>query len=418
MAVKRSKNELTTRTLHAGRGARSANMKIVLDELRTQGPLSQAAIARQTRLSKASVNNIVKDLCGSGDAVIVAVNGREGLVQLTTARGAVVAVNFGPDGIHGAIFSFDTEKRIDSQIELREASAAPEMSLGMVVEFVRHLARLAGKRVSELLGVSVAVQAPIELATGCITSWAASRLPKLKDVPIQNFLSEALNLPVVVDNDANFAALAEWTWGCGKGAEDFLYVICSEQIGGGLVIGGKIYRGGTGVAGEIGHMVLTDSGPLCFCGSRGCLSAYASGRAILSVLQASELPKASLQDVIASAKHGDAACQSVLHEAGRSLGYALSNAARLIAPNIIAIGGALGQAGSFVFDGLRSSFEVPNMRAIADAITLCTGRLPGDAALLGGAAGLLASQDKGISQLPGWMLASATAGHKLLVNAG
>ncbi|WP_298283185.1 ROK family transcriptional regulator [Acidocella sp.] len=401
MPSKTPKSEQKPEKRQAGRGARAANTHLIVEALRTLGPLSQAMIARQTGLSPASVNNIIHALRHDHVVSVEAINGREALVRLATTKGAVASVTVGPEVMSGALVSFDRERRFDAL--LRPPAGQAGTSPDMVVELLEDLARQAGIGLADLTGVAIAMQAPIERGSGAVTSWAASRLPLWRDMALQRHFAAALGVPVIVDNDANLAALAEWSWGAGRGSEDFLYVICSEQIGGGLIIDGKIYRGGTGIAGEIGHMVLTETGPLCFCGSRGCLSAYASERAILSKLQVSESAKTSLKDVIASARNGDAACQLVLHEAGRSLGQALANAARLIAPSVISIGGELGAAGAFVYDGLRSAFDAPNMKAITASIRVCVGELPGDATLLGGVAAVLASLDKGLSALPGWM---------------
>ena len=400
------KAERKTRGRQAGRGARVGNTHLIVDELRSFGPLSQAMLARQTGLSPASVNNIIHALRKDNVVSVEAINGREALVRLATTKGAVGSVNVGPEVMIGALVSFDLERRFD--VVLRPPAGQAGTSPEMVLELLETLTRQAGIKVADLAGVAIALQAPIERSSGAVTSWAASRLPSWRDMSLQRHFAEELGVLVIVDNDANLAALAEWSWGSGRGSEDFLYVICSEQIGGGLIINGKIYHGGTGLAGEIGHVVLTETGPLCFCGSRGCLSAYASERAILSKLQVSESAKTSLKDVIASARSGDVACQLVLHEAGRSLGQALANAARLIAPSVISIGGELGEAGAFVYDGLRSVFDAPNMKAITASIRICVGEMPGDATLLGGVAAVLASLNKGLSAWPGWMAVAQT----------
>ena len=128
-----------------------------------------------------------------------------------------------------------------------------------------------------------------------------------------------IDAPVLVDNDANFAALAEWTWGTGRGLDYFLYVSASKGVGGGLIIDGRVYRGGTGMAGDLGHLVVEPNGAMCYCGSRGCLPTLISERAILSALRASQTQKGSLDEVILSAQQGDPACQRVLAEAGRYL---------------------------------------------------------------------------------------------------
>jgi predicted NBD/HSP70 family sugar kinase len=157
------------------------------------------------------------------------------------------------------------------------------------------------------------------------------------------------------------------------------------------------------MAGEIGHMVLEQNGPVCFCGSRGCLTMYVSERSILLALEASGATKRSLQEVIKSARQGDAACQRVIHDAGRYLGRALANAAKLLAPSVIAIGGTLGNAGPLLLDSLRSSVEVNSLTAVSPTVQFRTAQIKKDATLYGGVAAVLARVGQGVSAPPEWM---------------
>ncbi|MCO1368642.1 ROK family transcriptional regulator [Burkholderia multivorans] len=391
--------------LSARRGGRGANVQLVLDVLRSDGPSSQAAIARRTGLAPATVNNIIQALRADGVADIQWINGREALVQLVPKQGAIVSVCIGPDAMQGSVFNFAKGVRTNRTRELLKddrPGATPEAA----IELVRQLASDAGVAVSDLAGVSIAIQAPIDSVSGSIAPWAANRMPVWRNVPIAQVLKDALSVPVVVDNDANLAALAEWTWGTGRGADCFLYVTCSVGIGGGLIIDGKIHHGGNGMALEIGHIVIEQTGPVCFCGSRGCLSTLASERSILAALQGSESPKRSLVEVIESAKDGDPACQRVLYEAGRNLGRALANMSKILAPTVVAVGGMLSEAGPLVFDSLHSSIEENNVPAFCPSIKFKRALIV-DATTLGGVAAVMSELGQGVSELPGWMGAAA-----------
>ncbi|MGI5461119.1 ROK family protein [Streptomyces sp. CA-249302] len=227
-------------------------------------------------------------------------------------------------------------------------------------------------------------------------------MPAWRDVVVTQTLHEALGVPVHAENDANLAALAEWTWGAGRGAADFLYVMCSAGIGGGLVIDGRIYRGGDGLAGEIGHLVLQPDGPVCFCGSRGCLTTFVSERSILLALAASGNTLTSLRQVIDRARHGDPACRRVLFEAGRHLGRAFANTAKLMAPSVVAIGGVLREAGPLLFDSLVSSVEVQSLKSVSPSIRFVPAALGEDAVLFGGMAMVFTETGQGASALPSW----------------
>jgi predicted NBD/HSP70 family sugar kinase len=370
--------------------------------LRLNGPSSQAALARWTQLSPATVNSIVKTLRQQGVAETRPVNGRESLVALVPSHGAVVAVQVNVASLRVALFDFAAQARYDTARTFTVDTEKGGGDAGLVVETVRALTAQAGLRMEDLAGVAVGMQAPLARATGAVTSWARLQLPAWRDVAVAETLQEALGAPVYAENDANLAALAEWTWGAGQGAADFLYVMCSAGIGGGLVIDGRIYRGGDGLAGEIGHLVLQPDGPVCFCGSRGCLTAFVSERSILLALKESGHTLTSLRQVIDHARHGDPACRRVLYEAGRHLGRAFANTAKLMAPSVVAIGGVLREAGPLLFDSLVSSVEIQSLKAVSPSIRFLPAVLGEDAVLFGGLAVVLAETGRGASTLPAW----------------
>lgn len=236
-----------------------------------------------------------------------------------------------------------------------------------------------------------------------ITRWVGTDLPLWAGVHLQPVLEDRLGLPVFVDKDANFAALAEWTWGAGRGTRDFFYVNCGNGIGGALLIDGKVYRRGNGLTGEIGHIVLDEGGELCRCGGRGCLSTFVSEPYLLRHLQAS-VPRDSLEQLIDSARAGDPACQRVLVEAGRYLGGALANTAKVIAPSVVAIGGRLAQAGPLLFESVRSSVEMRSLRTTGHRVEIRQAIIGPDAVLLGGIAFSGDVLGEGLSDLPDWMM--------------
>lgn len=332
------------------------------------------------------------------------INGREALVGLAPKRGTFISVCVSPESVYGAVFSFGKNERFDLRIDAARDPNRPGSGPDAVIQIVQALARKAGVSVKDLSGVSIAMHAPVDRRTGKIGSWALTRLPGWREVAIQETLSTILGVPVVVENDANLGALAEWTWGAGRGTECFLYVMCAAGIGGGLVLDGKLHRGANGMALEIGHIVLEQTGPVCFCGSRGCLSTVASERSILLALEGSESPKRSLAEVIVAAREGDPVCQRVLYEAGRGLGRALSNMAKIIAPGVIAVGGVLATAGDLVFTGIQTAIEENNVPAFSPSAQLKPALVRDDATLLGGLAALMGVLGQGVSELPEWLL--------------
>jgi len=388
---------------------RRANERHLLDTLRETGPISQASLARRAGLSRSAVNGIIRSLEIDGLVQVrPGATGRETEVTLAGARGALIAIDLGHRRMHGSVISFDDDLRLDEVVDLgREHEAQSDVST--VAALVDRLLEGSGVGRDAIVRVCVGLHAPYETPSRTISP--SGILPGWEGLDVERVLSERLGMSVEVDNDANFAALAEWTWGAGRGARDFLYVKSSNGIGSGLIINSQVYRGSTGMAGELGHVVVDDRGALCNCGNRGCLSAVASGRALLLELAASGNPRESLQDVIADARAGDLACRRLLGEAGRYIGIGLSHAVKLIAPATIAFGGELAAAGALIFDSVRRELESSSLQTISRMPRLEQGMRRGDMCILGCVASVLASQGHGMSELPSWML--TPKGHRV-----
>ena len=386
--------------------SRTRSTDIVLEVLRAQGPCSQAELARLTGLSKGTINNVVKALLGSQAITLQQKNRKEALVVLGLGLSYLATVEVHAYSLRLTLFDFGGQCRRTLLLPNETIADALPTSPEQVLQGLQRLCAEAGIGLSALACVSIAIQASIDRASGSLVAWAGSRLPGWKGIVFADWFAQRLAVPVIIENDANLAALCEWTWGCGKGSKDFFYLMCDEGVGGGLILDGHIYRGGTGVAGEVGHMVIADTGAVCFCGGRGCLHSLISERAILAALSDSESPQSSLAAVIAAARQGDAACRRVLFEAGRNLGRAVANTARVIAPSVIAIGGTLSFAGEFLMTSLESSPEVLNLSSLSAATRLQTAEIA-DAVTLGGVAAALAHLGCGMATLPAWMTDTA-----------
>jgi glucokinase len=195
-----------------------------------------------------------------------------------------------------------------------------------------------------------------------------------RNEPLRDGLATALDVPVIVENDANAAAWAEWRFGAGRGESRLVCVTLGTGIGGGMVIDGVVQRGRWGMAGEFGHMVVVPDGRRCECGNRGCLEQYASGNVLGR--EARELATADSPvtvplmervggDVSAlvgpliteAAKDGDAVAIELFHDVGRWLGIGLANLAAALDPGVFVIGGGVSDAGELLLGPARESFR-------------------------------------------------------------
>jgi glucokinase len=217
---------------------------------------------------------------------------------------------------------------------------------------------------------------------------------------LRDILAERSGLPAWLDHDCRAAALAEQRWGAGRGCADMVYVTASTGIGGGILLGGRLWRGAAESAGEIGHCVIDQNGPLCGCGRRGCVEAFASGTAIarrareaLAAGRASSVlelaggdPSAvTAREVALAAAAGDPLGVELLAEAGRALGIGFAILANVLNPPLIVVGGSLVKAGALLLGPARDALAQWSVPGAAEATRLEPAQLGDDVGILGAA---------------------------------
>jgi glucokinase len=224
-----------------------------------------------------------------------------------------------------------------------------------------------------------------------------------RDEPLRSDLEKRIDLPVVVENDANAAAWGEFTFGAGEDVQDTLLVTVGTGVGGGIVLNGQLHRGAFGVAAEIGHMRVVPDGRICGCGNRGCWEQYASGSALVrdtkeqarqgSLIARSLVDRAGGVDEITgpliteAARDGDSFAQEQLASLGKWLGEGIASLTAVLDPAVVVIGGGVSEAGELLLEPVRAHFKA-NL----------TGRhyrpeLEVRAALLGNKAGMIGAAD-------------------------
>jgi predicted NBD/HSP70 family sugar kinase len=242
----------------------------------------------------------------------------------------------------------------------------------------------AGVDPKSVIGVAMGLPAPIAQPEGLVAS--ANILPGWAGVHVGEEMSGRLGLPVFVENDTNLGALAESAWGAGAGFDQLAYIKAATGIGAGLVQDGKLFRGTTGTAGEIGHTTVAEDGPICRCGNRGCLELYAGGAALLGALQSSHQDIDALDQVVELAREKHPACVRVLADAGSHIGVAIANLINLFNPRRIVVGGELAGAGELLLEPMRVAAQRSAVQAAVDAVEIVPGVLGQRAEVLGGLA--------------------------------
>jgi predicted NBD/HSP70 family sugar kinase len=197
-------------------------------------------------------------------------------------------------------------------------------------------------------------------------------------------MQDRLGIPVALDNDANLGAVGEHRHGAAEGACDVVYVKVASGLGAGLVLAGRLHRGATGIAGEVGHVPVRDDGLVCRCGSRGCLETEVSAPRLLHLLRPAygDLDVPALLELDAAADPG---VQRVLGDSGRAIGRALAGLCTVLNPEVVVVGGSLGASESLV-RGVRTAVDRFAQPDAAAAVEVRSGRLGERAELVGAVA--------------------------------
>ena len=210
----------------------------------------------------------------------------------------------------------------------------------------------------------------------------------LTDVDFRDRMRERHGLPVAIDNDGNAAAIAEWRIGAARGASNVVMLTLGTGIGGGLILGGRPYRGATGSGAELGHVVIEFDGPLCGCGGRGHLEAVASGKAAGQVAQKLYGPETSGQDLVRRAESGEDDAVEAMAAIGRRLGAAIATFVNIFEPEIVVIGGGFGRASELMLEPARGVLARDGLAPGRDSLRIVEAQLGSDAGVIG--AGMIA----------------------------
>lgn len=282
----------------------------------------------------------------------------------------ILGVDIG--GTKSAVVVGRTNGEILHRIEepTRPNDRSPEQILNRLAEMAKEALKTLNLESRDVKGVGVSCGGPLDSSTGVV--YAPPNLPGWTAIPVRDILEKATGLPVVVENDANATALAEWKFGAGRGAQNVVFMTMGTGIGAGLILDGKLYRGTNDLAGELGHQTILMNGPLCNCGKRGCLEALASGPAIARLARESMIygrhkrvlalaggkPKdITARHVVQAAQEGDAFAIQLLDEVGTYMGVGIANIIQMLNPERIIIGTIAVHAGDLILKPIQRAVQ-------------------------------------------------------------
>lgn len=380
---------------------RDHNLAIVLHHVFREGQSSRARIAAETGLNKTTVSSLVAELIErrllrDGELQHSGTVGRPAVaVELDGDVYVAIGMEVNVEYIAWAVVDLRSRMRDHEIIAVDNRTRDPR----------EVLTDLAGRVIAILPDLDehglVPIAANLALP-GLIDAARSSVLvaPNLgwEDVPAGAILQDlfaAHGLPVLVDNEANLAALAEHRIGAGQGLDSFIHVSGEVGVGAGVIVDGRLYRGALGFGGELGHLTLNPDGPLCSCGARGCLETYVGLPAMLRragldpdevLATAATNGVAPADQLLAAAQSGDADILAALDETGHMLGIALASAVNLLSPQAIVLGGIFTNLHPWLAPGIEEELAQRVLAARLRAIRVIPSDLQLAAAVRGAAA--------------------------------
>jgi glucokinase-like ROK family protein len=383
---------------------RERNLAILLSYLWEAGrSVSRTYLVEVSGLNKSTVGSLLAQLQSWG---FVRESGRSDprpgrpgvLIDLNPDAGRLIGVEVGVGFISVVVTDLKAQAIWRQKVETDSQVALTQTQILEQAERLVHQAIEATVHAGYLFGIGVGVPALIDHATGTLLF-----APNLKwsNVPLRDQWQERFGVPVMVENDANASALGEQMLGVAKQVDNFVYLSAGVGLGGGVIIGGKLYGGVGGFAGEVGHMTLEPDGPLCNCGNRGCWETLVGPVAIVQrVRQAAAQGRAPtllalgevngnvnairLEHVLHAAAQGEPAVLDALDKVGRYLGIGIANLVNTFNPSLVVLGGALSLAGPYILPRAQQEVDARALAAVRQGVQITLSAFRFDACVIGG----------------------------------
>jgi glucokinase-like ROK family protein len=354
---------------------KDSSLRLIWSEKR----ISRAEISRRTGLSRSTVSETVEALLPTGLVAEVGVGPSNGgrppvVLEFRDDACGILGVDIG--AAHVTVVLTDLRGRVlASEHHAHPVRTDPEGTRALVVKLCDLCLGRWPAGAQRLVGLGIAVPSPVDPRDPDRLSEVV--LPAWQGHSGLRALEERYGVPLMVDNDANLAALGERWWGVGRDVDDFAYIKVATGVGMGHVIDGRIYRGATGVAGEIGHLAIDPNGLPCICGLRGCLATLVGAPALVerartlmreypdSRLAGTDPTVGSIED---AALAGDPLALRLVREAAGHLGIAVAGLLNLMNPALVVLGGGLARVGDVLLEPLR---EIVRQRTLISSLVAC-----------------------------------------------
>lgn len=359
----------------------------VLALIRSGEATTRAELMSTAGLSRSTLGERLDALFGAGlvaeGDVVRSARGRPSRqLTLNTADRFVLAADVGEHRIRLVVTDLLAAVVAEETMAV-EVADGPAVAVEHIGRAAHRLLRQLGRTERDVLGLALAVPAPVDYAHGRIGS--PSVMTGWDDVDIEALMRAAVDVPVLVENDVNALGLGEYLehW---RSYEHVLYVKAGTGIGSAILSRGQLFRGALGAAGDVGHIRLEpQTGPLCRCGAVGCVEAFAAGWALTRDLRERGEDVAATEDVVDAVQRGVPVAVHLVREAGRTLGRAIAYCVSLLNPNLVVVGGSLSSVGGALMTGVRESVYQYSLPLATRDLVITTARGGGRTGAVGAA---------------------------------
>jgi len=380
---------------------REHNLSTVLQLIHNDAPVSRAQIAQTTGLNKSTISSLVESLLQRKliheTGISPVGTGRPAtLLEINPQAGGIVGVELGVDFVAVALTDFKGNV-LWQQIVNANPTDSQEETLAQTLKLCKKAIDFCESHNLFLLGLGISVPGTVNIEKGLLIF-----APNLqwRDLPLQAFFAEHTGVKVFIENDANAAAIAEHLFGAARQSQNFIFIFAGIGLGGGLFLNGKLYRGDTGFAGEIGHspiMAEPFQAP-CHCGNRGCWETYANQYSIIQRVSTrleanrnSMIPRImdeqnaplSIAIIKQAADAGDQEAIEALTETGTAMGIGFATLINTLNPEKIILGGPLSVVGNYLLPSAKSVATNHALQEMRPKVDILLSSFEKDASLIG-----------------------------------
>jgi len=294
----------------------------------------------------------------------------------------IIAIDLGGTNLKVALLDLKYKTKDREVLSTRSFLEKEELISGIVFA-INRVMKYNGLDKTDILGVGLGFPGPVDTKAGIVHF--LPNIPGWKEVRLRDILKKRTGLAIFLDNDAKIMALAEHRLGAARGFNNVLCMTLGTGIGGGVIIGGRLYRGFNNAAGEVGHLPINERGLSCNCGSSGCLEAYIGNIRIIKLARKEFKRNISLEELSLLAGKGNKLAKKIWRDVGKHLGFALAGVVNILNLDAVVMGGGVSNAGKVLFDSAKEALQDQAMSVQGGHVKIFRAKLGSDAGLIGAA---------------------------------